>query len=62
MKAYARAGEIAKVKEYEIEQYRKAFYDGTDEAWERYRANVKRMVAKFNKTHIEQIDINLLME
>ena len=61
MKTYAKAEEIAKVKEYEVEQYRTAFYDGTDEAWKKYRANVKRMVNKFNKTHFEQIDINLLM-
>lgn len=49
------------VKAYEIEQYIKAFADGTDKAWKQYRINVKRMVNKYNKDHAEKIDIDLLM-
>ena len=52
---------MMEVKNYEVEQYRKAFEDGSMEAWKKYRANVKRMVNKFNKEHEEQIDIELLM-
>ena len=52
---------VMDVKRYEINEYRKAFMEGTDKAWKRYRANVKREVTKYNKAHAEQIDINALM-
>lgn len=52
---------IAEVKQYEVDQYTKAFYKGTDKAWKQYRANVKKVVNSFNKTHDEQIDIDALM-
>lgn len=51
---------VTEVKEKEIQYYRKAFEEGTDKAWKQYRANVKKMVTQFNKTHAEKIDINLL--
>ena len=36
---------------YEKAQYRKAFLDGTDEAWKRYKANIKRRLTKiYNET------------
>ncbi|MBQ6679519.1 MAG: hypothetical protein IJM76_05795 [Lachnospiraceae bacterium] len=50
------------VKEYEIAEYKKAFSVGTDAAWKKYWANVKRAVSKYNKTHAEKIDIDLLTE
>lgn len=52
---------IREIKNYEVEQYKKAFYTGTEKAWKQYRTNVQRAVNKFNKTHEEQIDIDLLM-
>lgn len=52
---------IAEVKNYEVDQYIKAFGEGTAEAWKKYRTNVKRAVNKFNKEHEEQIDIEELM-
>lgn len=52
---------IMEIKNYEVEQYKKAFYEGTDKAWKQYRANVKKMVNKYNKAHKEQIDIDAIM-
>ena len=52
------------VKEYEVKEYRKAFLNGTNEAWKRYRANVKRAVNKYNKEYGKEngeIDINMIM-
>lgn len=34
---------------YEKKQWTKAFMDGTDEAWKRYRANMKRRINKIYK-------------
>lgn len=52
---------IKEVKEYEIKQFVKAFYDGDEKAWTRYRRNVKRVVNKFNKEHEEQVSIDMIM-
>jgi len=49
-----------KVKEYEVDQFRKAFSDGTDEAWKKYRANVKRAVNRYNQTHLSKIDFDMI--
>ena len=51
---------ISEVKQYELKQFRRAFYEGTEEAWRRYWTNVKKMVNRFNRTHGEQIDIDLI--
>lgn len=40
---------VAEAKEYEIAEYRKAFYKGTDSAWKTYRRNVQRKVNEVNK-------------
>lgn len=40
---------VAEAKAYEVEQYRKAFYKGTDAAWKTYRRNVQRKVNEINK-------------
>lgn len=52
---------IAEVKSYEINQYKKAFSEGTSKAWKQYRTNVQRAVNKWNKNHAEKIDIDALM-
>lgn len=49
------------LKQYEVKEYRKAFMNGTDKAWKQYRANVKRMVRKFEEITGEQINIDALM-
>lgn len=46
---------------YEKDQFRRAFAEGTDEAWKQYERNVKRVVTRYNKTHDEQIDVDALM-
>lgn len=51
----------AELKEYEVEQYQKAFEIGTDKAWKTYRANVKRTVKKFEKENDVRVNINALM-
>ena len=52
---------IEDVKRYEVEQFERAFNDGTQEAWKKYRTNVTRMVNRYNKEHAEKIDIEMLM-
>ena len=52
---------IMALKRYEVEQYKRAFTEGTDAAWKRYKTNVKRAVNRFNREHAEQIDIDALM-
>lgn len=49
------------LKQYEIKEYRKAFLNGTDRAWKQYRANVKRMVTRFENETGEKINIDALM-
>lgn len=52
---------INELKGYEVNQYRKAFADGTDKAWKQYRINVKKMVKKFEKETGYEVDIDALM-
>ena len=55
---------IKEVKEYEIQEYKKAFNTVSDDPeypWKRYRKNVKRVVTIWNKAHAEQIDMDALM-
>lgn len=52
---------ISELKQYEIEQYRKAFEMGTDKAWKQYRTNVKRMARKFTKETGYEVDLDALM-
>ena len=46
---------------YEAAQYRKAFLDGTDEAWKRYRANLKRKINAIKKETGFTISLDRLM-
>ena len=47
--------------EYERAQYRKAFLEGTDEAWKKYRANLKRKINKIYKETGYMISLDRLM-
>lgn len=52
---------LEKLKEYEIKEYKRAFADGGDTAWDRYRKNVLRKVKKFNKVYGINVDADVLM-
>lgn len=40
---------VAEAHEYEAEQFNKAFMDGRESAWKKYRASVRRKVNEINK-------------
>ena len=52
---------VQEVKEYEAEQFNKAFEIGTDKAWKTYRRNVMRKVSELNKVTGIGMDTNKLM-
>ena len=52
---------IQELKQYEVKEYRKAFMAGTDKAWKQYRANVKRMITKFESNTGIKVNANALM-
>ena len=54
--------DIMNLKDYEIKEFRKAFELGTDKAWKTYRANVLKMIKKFEKETGLQVDADALME
>ncbi len=59
---YERFLEMARdIKKYEEAQYIKAFMEGTDEAWKRYRTNLKRKINKIYKETGFRIDFDRLV-
>ena len=49
------------LKLYEVKEYKKAFMAGTDKAWKQYRANVKRMITKFENNTGIKVNADALM-
>lgn len=52
---------VSEAHEYEAEQFKKAFMDGRDSAWKRYRANVRRRVNEVNKITGIGLNADLMM-
>lgn len=62
MENFKKAQEMSEgIIEYAHDQYRKAFLEGTDEAWKRYRANLKRRINKIYKETGYRISLDRLM-
>lgn len=53
--------DIQELKAYEVAEYKKAFENGTNKAWDRYRKNIQKKVAEFNKRTGLEVDVDMLM-
>ena len=52
---------VAEAHEYEAEQFKKAFMNGSEVAWKKYRVNVRRRVNEVNKITGIGLDADLMM-
>ena len=52
---------VLDLKEYEIQEFVKAFEVGTKEAWEKYNKNVMKKVKAFEKETGLDVDVDALM-
>lgn len=53
---------VAEAKAYEREEFKKAFSEGTENAWNTYRRNVNRRVNEVNRITGIGLDAGALME
>ena len=52
---------LAELKDYEIQEFRKAFEEGTEKGWKNYRLRVRKAAMKFEKETGLQVDLDELM-